>query len=120
MKVVGLMKGILVLSFCFSLIFLTTILFLIWKQHLKEQYAILWIIFSIALIIISVNPNWLDLFANITQIKYAPSLLFLVGIIFSFFIILSLTIQVSILSTKLIKLSQEFALRDIHFEKEDE
>lgn len=114
------MKEILVLAILFSISFIILIIFLIYKQKLKEQYSLLWLLLGISMIILSCNPSWLDTMAQWLNIIYAPALLFLVGIIFCLILILHLTIAISKLSDQIIRLTQEIALQNIKHKNKKE
>ena len=114
------MKEILILSILFSVGFIIFIVFLIYKQQLKEQYSLLWLLFGISIIILSCNPSWLEIISRWLNVAYAPSLLFLVGIVFCLILILHLTIVISKLSERVTRLTQEFALQNNELQKNKE
>lgn len=58
----------------------------------------------------SMFPNMLSQISRLMRIYYAPSLLFLVGLLFSLVFIMHLTIVISKLHRKLTRLVQEVAL----------
>lgn len=58
----------------------------------------------------SVFPSLLDLVSHKLHIYYVPSLLFLVGLLFSLVFIMHLTLVISKLHRKLTRLIQEVAL----------
>ncbi|MCP3774564.1 DUF2304 domain-containing protein [Paenibacillus sp. MZ04-78.2] len=100
------------LSTGFSLLFLIIIIDLVRRQRLKEQYSLLWILFGIALFGLSLNIRIVEKFANILDIKYAPAMLFLFGLLFCFVFILHLTIVISKLTDRVLKLSQTIAIME--------
>lgn len=97
-------------TFLLALSFTIFVLYLIHKRRLREQYAILWLLFGLIMTVLSVSVSWLDMIAGWLNVSYPPSLLFLVGIIFCFVLILNVTIIVSKLTKQVIRLTQEIGL----------
>ncbi len=93
-----------------SLSFLIVIIFMIRQGKLKEQYSFLWLALSLLMLIISIFPSTLDRVADLIQVSYAPSLIFSLAILGILFILLHLTIAVSTLTERTIKLAQTVAL----------
>lgn len=93
-----------------SVVFLLIVFHLIRKKHLREQYSLLWLLFGLAMTILSIGTSWLEWLAEQFDVKYAPALLFLVGIIFCLVLILHLTVVVSKLSERVVRLTQETGL----------
>lgn len=99
-------------SFGISLAFAGTILYLIRKRKLREQYALLWLLLSTVMMILSLFPSLLDYFARQIHIVYAPSLLYLLSVVAILFILLHLTMAVSSLTHRVIVLTQTIALQE--------
>lgn len=99
-------------SFIVSFIFSATILYFIRNQKLKEQYALLWLTLSAMMMILSLCPSILDNLADWIRIDYAPSLLYLLSVIGILFILLHLTMAVSSLTQRHVKLIQTLALHE--------
>lgn len=104
-------------SFCISLAFATTILYLIRKRKLKEQYALLWLLMSAIMMILSLFPSILDELAVRIGIFYAPSLLHLLSVVAVLFILLHLTITVSSLTNRVVVLTQTLGLTEERIQK---
>ncbi|EFM11182.1 conserved hypothetical protein [Paenibacillus curdlanolyticus YK9] len=102
--------SIYVLSIAFSIMFLVIIFELVRRQRLKEQYSLLWILFGVLLLVVSINVRFLERVAEWLDVKYAPALLFLFGLLFCFAFILHLTIVVSKLTSQVLRLTQELAI----------
>lgn len=94
--------------FCLLFIFIT--IELIRRQKLREQYAIMWLILGVIMALCSFFPTLLSELSLVFGIYYAPSLLFLVGMLFSLIFIMHLTIVISKLQGKQTRLIQEVAL----------
>lgn len=98
------------LSILFTALFLLTILGLVRKRQLKEQYSLMWILVAALMFLFSLSKNLLELMAARLDIQYAPSMLFLFGLVFAFTLTLHLTVVVSRQSEQLVHLAQELAL----------
>lgn len=77
---------------------------------LETKYSLLWIFTCIVLGILSLSDNILETMANFIGVEYAPSLLFLFGLLCTLILIFDLTRRISSLNNKVIILTQEFAL----------
>ena len=106
-----------IVAIIFSLGIFVGIIDLIRRGMLKEQYAILWLISAIVLLILSVWRQLLDKIAYVLGVAYAPSLLFLVAFVFLLLIVLHFSVIISNLSEKNKRLSQEIALLKTMFEQ---
>jgi hypothetical protein len=106
-----------IVAIIFSLGIFVGIVDLIRRRMLKEQYAILWLISAIVLLILSVWRQLLDKIAQLLGIAYAPSLLFLVAFVFLLLIVLHFSVIISNLSEKNKRLSQEIAILKTIFEQ---
>lgn len=101
---------IYVLSVIIAFLFLLLVLELVRRQKLKEQYSLLWILFSLILVIVSFNVSFIEWVADWFGVKYAPAILFLFGLLFCFAIILHLTIVVTRLTAQVLRLTQELTI----------
>lgn len=99
-----------ILSVSISIAFLLIVLELVRRQRLKEQYSFLWILFSIVLLILSLNASLMEWIADQLGVKYAPAVLFLFGLLFCFSLILHLTIVITKLTKQVLRLTQEVAI----------
>lgn len=97
-------------SALFSLGFLMVVLEFVRTKKLKEQYSLLWIFLGSLMITLAVWRNLLEKLAKIMGIYYAPSLLFVAGILFCFMLILHYSVIISKLYTQNIILAQEIGL----------
>lgn len=104
-------------SFCISLAFAATILYLIRKRKLREQYALLWLLMSAVMMLLSLFPSLLDEIAGRIDIFYAPSLLYLLSVVAILFILLHLTLAVSSLTHRVIVLTQTLGLQEDRIQK---
>lgn len=72
------------------------------------------------MLVLSIKTSWLEWMAEAVNVFYAPSLLFLVGIVLSFLLILHLTVVVSKLTERIIVLTQEIGLIRNELEKHEQ
>ena len=90
--------------------FLLFISRLIIKGKLREEYSILWFVLGIVLLVFSIWRSGLDIIADLLGVDYAPSLLFMFGIL----VIILFLVHLSVVSSKQHKqikeLSQEMGL----------
>lgn len=93
-----------------ALIFLILTILFIKKRLLDIRYTLVWFTAGISMLLLSLNSGILDYFSKILNIIYPPSLLFLIGILFCFILILSLIVTITSLQIKLTRLTQEIAL----------
>ena len=101
---------IYVLSILFSLAFIWFVLSLVRKRKLREQYSLMWLLLGIVIVVVSVRSHWLDALASLLGIYYAPSLLFLIALLFVFAYLLHLTLVISKLSDRVVRLTQEISI----------
>lgn len=90
--------------------FLFVTIELIRRQRLEEQYALLWLGLGLVMLSFCLFPDMLPRMSELVRIHYPPSLLFLIGLVFSLVFILHLTIVISKLQRKLTRLVQHIAL----------
>jgi hypothetical protein len=106
------------LAIILSAIFIVYVIELVRRDRLEEKHSLLWIGFSIMLILLSCNIELLKSIAAYLDVKYAPAVIFLFGILFLIFYALYLTMRTSNITKKLIKLSQEVAIMKLEKELE--
>ncbi|KUO96102.1 DUF2304 domain-containing protein [Ferroacidibacillus organovorans] len=107
-------------GFLVSLIFLIVVIDLMRRRLLLEQYALFWLGMGIVLTVLSVSPGLLNHVAKVLGIYYAPSLLFLVGFLFMLGTMLHLTVVLSRLTNRTVRLTQELGMLKAQLETADE
>lgn len=93
-----------------SLILFLFIVEMVRKQNLKEEYSLLWILWALVFLVLSIWREGLHIFAALVGIEYPPAalvLLFIVGIIF---ILIQFSIVISKNMEQIKNLAQELAL----------
>ena len=98
------------LAIIFSIIFVLFILNLVRKNKLDEKYSILWILFSFIILIVSIFPGIVTKVAQIFDIYYPPSLLFLISIVIAGSYIVHITMVITKQNKMIVKLTQELAI----------
>lgn len=104
------MSKIELFSIVGSLVVLAMVTQLIRRRRLREEYAILWFISSLFLIVLSLRRDFLEQAAALLGIAYPPSLLLLGGLILGFLLSMHFSISLTRLSEQNKVLAQEVAL----------
>lgn len=99
--------------------FTITVLYLLIKKRINEKSSLLWLIGSIGVLFISLQPKVLDVLAEFIGIDYPPTLLFLMAVIVLLFINLFHSVQITILSYQLKELTQ-YVIINTHVEEDKE
>lgn len=102
--------SVYIFSIIFSIAFLIIIIELVRKNKLLEKYSLLWIFFGVILLLLSSTPIFIEKIASAFDIKYAPSVLFLFGMVYLIVYNLNITVVFSSQSQKITRLNQEIAL----------
>ncbi|MBI4682555.1 MAG: DUF2304 domain-containing protein [Nitrospirae bacterium] len=104
------MQLVQVLSIIVSALIFLFVIELIRRGAFKEKYALLWLLASVVLLVLSIWRRLLDYLALMFGFFYPPSFLFLLGFGFLLLITLHFSIVISNLSEKNKKLTQELGL----------
>lgn len=100
-----------------SIAFLIFILVMTRRKKLEFKYSLVWIVTSIAFIILSVCPKFLYIVSNLMGIKVPINALFLLIIFLILNIIFTLSIAVSQSLQKIKTLAQEIGIMKLEIEK---
>lgn len=104
------MDIIKLLSLIGSIGILLFVIEMIRRERLKERYALLWLGAGVVLIIMSSSREILHLLANLLDIFYPPSFLFLTAFVFLLLINLHFSLAISALTEKNKLLAQDVAM----------
>lgn len=104
------MSSIQIFSMIGSLLFLALLCYQLWKQRLKEAYAILWLAAGVVFLIFSVFTELLSIISRLIGIVYPPATLFLILITFIFLILFQYSLVLSKRAEEVKKLTQHAAL----------
>ena len=88
-----------------SVFLLGLILEMVRRRQVAENYALLWLITAVALFVLSLWRELLDVLASVMGIFYPPAALFVIG--FGFFLLIML--QFSVIITHLSRKNKELA-----------
>ena len=94
----------------FSIVFIFFILNLVRKNKLDEKYSILWMIFSIIILLVSIFPGIIERISNFVGVFYPPTLMLLLAIIIIGAYIVHITMVITKQNKMIIKLTQELAI----------
>jgi len=85
-------------------------LFAFAKRKLDFPFVIFWLVLSGILVIVSSKIDWLEKVANALSIFYAPSLLFAAALTFVLAFIFYITIFITEITKKIVRLTQEVGI----------
>jgi len=83
---------------------------LIAKKRMDFKFGLLWTLVDIIIMIFAIWPNLLVKASNLVGIASPVNMLFFFGLILAILIIFSLSMEISFLSDRVKKLSQELAI----------
>lgn len=86
-------------------------------NKLAENESIFWMIGGLIVFILGIFPDISIYIANILKIEYAPSLVFLMGILFCLGVIFRMTIHISLLKEQVKSLAQLNSILQVRIEK---
>lgn len=93
-----------------SILFLICTLYFVKKRILDFKYSVFWVSLSLILIVLSLNVNLTEDMAKIVGIYYAPTFLFVTGIVFTLVLIFYLNLVISKMQSKITLLTQEIEI----------
>jgi len=93
-----------------SLAYLLFIARLVRRGQLREKYVMLWMAVGAVTVVVSLSRGVMDSVAQALGIKYGPSILFLLAIMFLMAVVAHLSWEVSRLEERTRKLAEELAL----------
>ena len=99
-----------ILTVAASLMLLVSVIELVRRRRLKEEYSVLWTVTAITLLVLAL---WFDLLLDITKAIGAvlpSSTLFFFGLIFALLMLLHFSVRISHLERSLTSLVQELGL----------
>jgi len=93
-----------------SIVFIASVLFLISRRKLREEFSLLWLFFGFVFLVLSIWRRSLDIIASFLGIAYAPAAIFLILIIGIIAILIHFSIAISGLTERVKTLVQEVGL----------
>lgn len=113
----GEISQIQIVAITVSLLLFLFIMYLIRSQRLKEEYSLLWILFSLVFILFSFWRSGLDYISEFLGVAYPPAALFMILLMAIFLILIEFSIIISKLSNKNKTLAQEIGMLKYEIEK---
>ncbi len=83
---------------------------LVRTKKLKEEYALLWLLTAIVLVIASLAVDLLDVISYAVGVEYPPALMFLIAFLGVLFILFQFSISISKFSEQIKTLAQDLAI----------
>ena len=99
-----------VTAIIFSLILVLVTVQLIRKHRLREEYALVWLVASLVILILSVFGGIVNFLAALFAVSYAPTLILVLGLLFVLVILLSQSVTLSTHANRVRDLAQYIAL----------
>jgi hypothetical protein len=93
-----------------SLILLLVTIHLIRKHKLREQYALLWLIATAAILVLSTFGGIVDRLADLFNISYSPTLPLVAGLLFALAVLLTQSVALSNQADQSRDMAQQMAL----------
>ena len=93
-----------------SVLFLLLVLDAVRRQRLREAYALIWLMISVGMLVMSLWTDILKLISELIGIQYPPATLFLLLTVGILLLLFQYSIVISLHNEKIIRLAQEIAL----------
>jgi hypothetical protein len=100
-------KIVIILS---SLGLLVVTIEMIRRRHLREKYALVWLLIPALTILVTLIPGVLEKTAHLIGVFYPPALAFVIALGFLVLICLMLSVVISHQTDRIIRLTQEISL----------
>ena len=100
-----------------AIIFMIYVYFNVKKQDFTIEESVFWILGSIVLLFLSIFYKQLDKLATILGIWYAPSLVFLIAILFLLLMNFRSSKKISKQNEKIIELAQRLSIEEYNIKK---
>ena len=113
-----------IVAIVISLMLLLVTVQLIRKRKLREEYALLWLIATVAIAILSIFGGIVNALALFLNISYSPTLPLVAGLIFALIVLLSQSVVLSNQANNGRDLAQqvallEYRLRELESQNQD-
>ena len=93
---------------------------LIRKHKLREEYALLWLLATVAILVLSIFGGIVGELARLLNIAYSPTLPLVAGLIFALTVLLSQSVALSNQANQNRDLAQEMALMEFRLRELEE
>lgn len=103
-----------------SLLLLLVTVQLIRKHKLREEYALLWLIATSAILLLSVFGGIVDRLADFFNVSYSPTLVLVAGLLFALAVLLTQSVALSAQANQNRDLAQHVALLEYRLNELEE
>lgn len=100
-----------------SLILLLVTIHLIRKHKLREQYALLWLIATVAILILSTFGGIVGALADLFNVSYSPTLPLVAGLLFALMVLLTQSVALSNQADQSRDMAQQMALLEFRLKE---
>ena len=90
---------------------------LIRKHKLREQYALLWLIATVAILVLSTFGGIVDTLADFFNVTYSPTLPLVAGLLFALAVLLTQSVALSNQADQGRDLAQQLALMEFRLKE---
>lgn len=104
------MPNYLIFFIVICILFFWSIIDLLRRSHLREKYALLWILIVISMPIVFLNQSLVQKISLFLGIQYPPTLVFIGGIIGLLLLTLMLSVIDSHQTNRIIEMAQKIAI----------
>jgi hypothetical protein len=104
------MKTVTVFALLVALAVAVVVVFYVRRWRLKEQYSLLWLALSVAMLILAAFGDLTEWAADRLDVYYAPSILFFLGLAFVAVMLFHYSLEISRLSDQNRQLAQDVSL----------
>jgi hypothetical protein len=101
-----------------SIVLILLVLTSVRRAHIRVEYSVSWLGASLGLLVLSLNPAWLQSVAELFGVSYAPVALVLVAGAAFLFVFFRLSVIISKLKDDNIALAQRLAIVEYHLRNE--
>ena len=100
-----------------SLILLLVTVHLIRKHKLREQYALLWLLATVAILILSTFGGIVGTLADLFNVSYSPTLPLVAGLLFALMVLLTQSVALSNQADQSRDMAQQMALLEFRLKE---
>jgi hypothetical protein len=100
-----------------SLLLLLVTIHLIRKHKLREEYALLWLIATVAILVLSLFGGIVDRLADFFNVSYSPTLPLVAGLFFALAVLLTQSVALSLQANQNRDLAQQMALLEFRLKE---
>jgi len=99
-----------ILALVTALVFVVLVINLVRRRRLRENFALLWISFTVIVVLLALNFNFVRLISKLLGVGNPNNTVFFLSILFLILSLIMVSIEISDLHTKVKNLIQEVSL----------